>query len=50
MINKALMGCLIGIVLGFGQLATAAASKEEIDAKVREATGIFSNKGLMYNP
>jgi len=42
MSNKALMGCLIGIVLGFGQLATAAAaSKEEIDAKVREATGIF---------
>ena len=40
--NKALRSCVLGIVLGFGQLTAAvAASKQEIDAKVRETIGNF---------
>lgn len=45
MINKVVMSCLVGIVLGFGQISTAAAaSKEEIDAEVQEAISTFYQK------
>ena len=40
--NKALRSCLLGIVLGLCQITAAvAASKQEIDAKVREAIRNF---------
>lgn len=42
MTRKMLIGCLFGFVLGFGQLTAAvAASKQEIDANVREAIANF---------
>lgn len=42
MTRRIFIGCLLGIVLGFGQLTAAvAASKQEIDANVREAIANF---------